>query len=303
MTAHITDRLGEDTLAIFLFHGVVREHRHAVRNYTRKHISLDCFADILRALKNAGTPLSMDDVVRHVSTGEPFPPRSFSITFDDGFENNYSVAAPALSDLAIPAMFYLTTGLIEHNAMTWIDRIEICFENCASGSISLPWSDIKSEFNRADDKIRILNDIRTNAKKTPDLNLDSFVSGIFEQCGMKEVFSSPDPLDQKMSWSQAAELAGSDLFTVGGHTHSHRVMSFLSPDELEHEISLSLELLKSKASITTRHYSYPEGMAHCYSESVIEALKRHGIICSPTAMDGVNSISGDLFHLKRIMVT
>ena len=40
----------------------------------------------------------------------PFPPNSFAITFDDGFENNLSVAAPLLSDLKIPLTIYITTN-------------------------------------------------------------------------------------------------------------------------------------------------------------------------------------------------
>ena len=39
---------------------------------------------------------------------QTIPKRSFVITFDDGFENNYSVAAPMLDDLNIPATFYFS---------------------------------------------------------------------------------------------------------------------------------------------------------------------------------------------------
>ena len=36
--------------------GVIREHRHPVRNYTRKHIALAEFQKILEDLSEAGTP-------------------------------------------------------------------------------------------------------------------------------------------------------------------------------------------------------------------------------------------------------
>src|SRR5690242_4292419 len=120
--------LGESTFAIFLFHGVVRTSRYAVRNYTRKHLEADQFARCLTELKRVGQPVSLDHILHCIREGDGLPPRSFAITFDDGFENNYSVAAPILRDLGIPATFYVTTNFIDSNAMSWIDRIEYCLE-------------------------------------------------------------------------------------------------------------------------------------------------------------------------------
>ena len=62
----------------------------------------------------------------------PLPDFSFSITFDDGFENNYSIARPILEKLSIPATFYVSTNLIDKNLMTWIDQIEYCIDQINS---------------------------------------------------------------------------------------------------------------------------------------------------------------------------
>ena len=68
------DRLTTEGLAIFLFHGVVRESRYAVRNYTGKHMARDRFYRIVEGLKRAGSALSMDDVVVFCKSGRQFPP-------------------------------------------------------------------------------------------------------------------------------------------------------------------------------------------------------------------------------------
>jgi hypothetical protein len=54
--------------------------------------------------------------------------------------------------------------------------------------------------------------------------------------------------------------------------------------------------------VAIEHYSYPEGLANCYSDRVIDLLRRQGIVCAPSAEHGVNRVGDDLFHLKRIMV-
>jgi hypothetical protein len=60
--------------------------------------------------------------------------------------------------------------------------------------------------------------------------------------------------------------------------------------------------LKSWTGQEIVHYSYPEGLAHCYSDEVISCLQKHGITCSPTAIEGTNDVKTDLFNLKRITV-
>jgi len=68
------------------------------------------------------------------------------------------------------------------------------------------------------------------------------------------------------------------------------------------EIQISIKLLKENAGIAPKHYSYPEGQEIDYSDKVIKELKSRGVLCCPTAIDGMNNLSTDLFHLKRIMV-
>src|SRR5258706_4087662 len=102
--------LADDTLAIFLIHGVIERQRHRVRNYTGKHMDADLFTRCMKRLSEEGRALSMDDVLNHCAAGTAFPRRSFAITFDDGFENNIRVALPIMRDYDIPAMIYITSG-------------------------------------------------------------------------------------------------------------------------------------------------------------------------------------------------
>lgn len=295
-------RLSDSGLAIFLFHGVIEKSEYAVRNYTKKHLDKKSFVELMEGLRAGGQAMTMDEVVRHCKEGIPFPARAYAITFDDGFENNYSVAAPILEKLNIPATFYVTTDFVDRNQMSWIDRIEYCLEATPKGALTFPWASGVRQFSTAQEKIQILNEIRKHVKSDQSINQDTFVSGIFSQCNREEIFSSDDALDCKMNWAQVQTLVQNPLFTVGGHAHRHAILSFLTPDELDEEVRTSIELLHTRAGITPIHYSYPEGLAHCYSDEVIMSLKKYGVTCCPTAEDGLNTNKTDLFRLKRIFV-
>ncbi len=295
-------RLSKEGLSIFLFHGVIERDDYKVRNYIRKHLERDYFVRLMEELKSNGTAVSMDDVVAHNVSGRAYPPNAFAITFDDGFENNYSVVAPIMKELNIPTTFYVATQFVEKNSMPWTDRAEYCLEKAARGTVRLPWEDEDRKFGEGAEAIEIMKAVRTKIKNDASINPDEFVSNLYSQCGIDEIFESSDPLDQKLSFDQVRELVEDDLFIVGGHSHQHKILTFMTQEEMEDDIDTGLRLMKERSNHVPIHYSYPEGVGHCYSDAVADVLKARGIVCCPTAEDGVNTPATDLFHLKRTAV-
>jgi peptidoglycan/xylan/chitin deacetylase (PgdA/CDA1 family) len=295
------DRLQDGQLAIYLFHGVTLPHGCRIRNYTRKHLELDYFASVIRRLKANGNAVSMEQVRRCYEEGEQLPPRAFAITFDDGFQNNLTVAAPLLAEERVPATFYVTTGFIDSNRMGWIDRIEFAVETRTKGALRLPWGE--RQFDGDDERRELLNEIRVRVKRDPQMDNDALASDIQQQLGQPVTFTSDHPLDRKLTWKETSELAADPLFIVAGHSHTHRILEYLDDQALADELDTSLRLLREKAGIVSHHYSYPEGLSFCYSDRVIAALQARGTRCCPSAEDGVNAPGTDLFRLKRIMVS
>jgi len=295
-------RLNQSELVIFLFHGVVAKPNQGIRNYTGKHIARELFARCIEQISLLGNALSMDEVLYYCETRTPFPPNAFAITFDDGFENNLSVAAPILGDFHVPATIYVATELVETNGMSWIDRIEHAVEQSHKQALTPPWSDERYLLSDASGKIRFLQAVRKYVKSNPDCNANVFADNLCVELGAGPRPKAEGELDRKMSWEQVRTAALSELLTIGGHSHTHPILSFLSTKQLEHELDTCFGLLEAKASIDPTHFSYPEGLAHCYSEDVIQALKKRGVRCCPTAIDGRNVIGSDPFHLKRVMV-
>jgi len=297
-------KLRENTFSIFLFHGVIEDINTGIRNYTRKHLPAEEFEILIKRLKVKGNPISMDDVIWHNENGKKLPPYSYAITFDDGFENNYSVAAPILEKYSTSATFYVSTNLVDKNLMTWIDQIEYCFENMNSASVQLPWHENYFQLNSEKSKINCLEDIRTQVKKDPYLyEPEKVVTMIFDQCSVNMVSSNDHPLDQKINWDQVGELQLHELFTVGGHSHNHVSLGLLDRSAMKNEIETSINLLKNKAGICSPHYSYPEGQMNDFNENVIAELMKNNIRCCPTAIDGPNDlIISSMFCLKRVMV-
>lgn len=291
----------DDRFVIFLFHGVIIQQAHRVRNYTKKHLQCDRFVSILRDLCVHGTPVSMSDVVDATCGKLVLPNRSFVLTFDDGFENNHSIVAPILKDFGVPATFYITTDFIDSNKPSWIDMIEYAVENRQKFELRLPLIGISGKYETDQEKFFLLDEIRQLVKNNNKLDPYEVASEVWAQLKVENFVPDPE-LDQKMNWEQVRELSQDKMFTIGGHSHTHPILEYLSQSELENEINVSMEKLEEQLGYFVKHYSYPEGLENCYSDRVINVLKQRGIVCAPSAIHGTNCIGDDLFHLKRIMV-
>lgn len=73
-------------------------------------------------------------VIECNQTGNPIPPKTFVVTFDDGYENNYQDAWPILRDLRIPATIFVATAYLDS------DDPFPCDDWTAAGSSRVPAS-------------------------------------------------------------------------------------------------------------------------------------------------------------------
>jgi peptidoglycan/xylan/chitin deacetylase (PgdA/CDA1 family) len=289
--------LVDDALTIFLLHGVADQADRPVRNYTGKHLSAERFSAFCRELlDDGGVPMTGDAAVAALTGEAELPPRAFLLSFDDGFRNNLTVAAPILQALGIGAVFYVTTRFVDEGAASWIDLIEDAVDRTREPRLPLPWGERPTT-----DRIGLLDEIRREVKSRGDLDPYEVAESVIEAAGTGAF--RPDPeLDAKLSWHEVRVLDALPGCTVGGHSHTHRILSHLSPEELAEDLDRSFTLLDAALGRRVRHYSYPEGLAHCYSDVVIAALRERGVVCCPTAEPGVNRVGDDLFRLRRVEV-
>jgi len=298
----LSGRLSDSELCIFLFHGVIPFNTKGVGNYTNKHITLECFRAFLKELCAVGHPLTMEQAYQFLKEGLPFPPRSFVTSFDDGFENNYSVAMPVLVDLGIKPVIYVTTSFIDSGEQSWIDKIEAAVEVSKPFKLKFKWLPDIGLIRSREDKIALLKLVRTFVKSNPQVNPLNLAEELIGQIDLSNEPEYDDYLDKKLTWEQVQHLNQAELATIGGHSHSHRILRFLSQSDLELGIDVSLKFLAQNAGVPPDHYSYPEGLQYCFNSDVIDILKSKGVKCCPTAIDGTNSVDCDPFLLKRITV-
>jgi len=75
-------------------------------------ISTARFRAIIQALRDHYRPVSLSHLLDHIQQKQPWPPRTVVITFDDGYRDNYELAAPILAEYGVHATFFVLADMI-----------------------------------------------------------------------------------------------------------------------------------------------------------------------------------------------
>lgn len=291
-------------LTILCYHGVTNKKSYGIENYSQKHIHYKIFRKQLKIIKNSNQVISMDDVVKMYDSSSHSKENLVAITFDDGFKNNFEIAAPILDDFNFKATFYITSGLIGTNKLFWVDQLENSINHYKKSNFKIVLNDeifdfkTKTKFN----KINALNFIKKYCKQIENTEKNRVVEYVNNLCE-GETFKTKNISNYEiMNWKDIKKINQEKNFIIGGHSLKHDLFSKIETEsQLKQDIETSIELIQNKIGHKTTHYSYPEGQSIHFNKKIIKILKGNGIRCCPTAIDGTNDGSEDLFSLKRIM--
>lgn len=222
------------------------------------------------------------------------------ITFDDGYRNNLSVAAPVLLELGIPAVFFLTTGYIDTSRLLWPLEMDLRLLCSTGSSIPMP--------NSASDQVTIpakpfalAQQLRRLLKAMPDQDRRSYL----------EIFSAATKLDPGrvdperhtfLSWEECRRLQSLG-FELGSHTVEHPILSRLCPKSLATELGASRAHMLKELGTEAASLAYPNGGPDDYNSEVIDASRQAGYSLAFAVGDRFHQpLAPHHFAIQRIIV-
>jgi peptidoglycan/xylan/chitin deacetylase (PgdA/CDA1 family) len=106
-----------------------------------------------------------------------------------------------------------------------------------------------------------------------------------------------------MTWDQIRCLRKMG-HTIGGHTHTHPILSQLSPEEQRNEIRISKQILDDRLGQNTRVFAYPYGKpVRSFSTTTKQIVAECGYEVAFSFYGGWNSVGHpDPFDVRRIKV-
>ena len=107
--------LNRKRVVFICYHGVTqRETRHPDDPFGL-HVRQDRFRAHLQYLQKRYRVISLSDYLKATGQNQTLPDFSAVITFDDGYRNFYTAAAPLLQEHNMPAAMFLIVDRVRHN--------------------------------------------------------------------------------------------------------------------------------------------------------------------------------------------
>lgn len=239
--------------------------------------------------------LPLDAAVRRLGQGT-LPARAAAITFDDGYEDNCSVALPILRRHGLPATFFVTTGFLDGGCM-WNDRIVEAIRGAAPGTLDLAAIG-HPEFgaHRIDDdgsRRAAIGAILPRAKYLAPQQRLGF------SLRLAELAQAPIPAGLMMSSDQVRALHRAGM-QIGAHTVNHPILARLGRDEALREIDGSRRHLESITGAPVTLFAYPNGRpGDDYDDASVTLVREAGFEAAVSTTWGAAHRDSDRFQLPR----
>ncbi len=287
-------RLDRNQLSIVMYHAVVRKPLE-VADWC--FIDEDVFRKQIAYLKQYFRVVSLGEAIAMLTSGSICSP-TLAITFDDGYQNNYDVAFPVLASYDCPATIFLTTKYIDSDLIPWFGRLHLALTHTTKRS--LLWDGTNFRLSTLAQRASASIALHKSLKQQHPFSLDDLVTEISRKLAVdtERKFISGSPYHMLRTDAIRA-MSKSGLIEFGAHTHTHSILSRLSPDEQRKEILGSLHLVYDLTGDPCTLFAYPNGSPSDYDRSSIELLRASGARAAVSTISGPNTIHTSLMELRR----
>jgi peptidoglycan/xylan/chitin deacetylase (PgdA/CDA1 family) len=276
-------------LLVLTYHRVLPEHDALLPSEP----TAATFGDDLAMLAECCTVVPLSEALARLRARE-LPRAAVSITFDDGYQNNYSVALPILQRFGMAATFFVATGYIDRGLM-WNDRIIEAVRRFAGDRLDLRALGLGEYALRSDERrVAALGDLLSRLKYLPPAERAANVAAIAAQVDHGQ------PVRLMMDEREIAALRRAGM-EIGAHTVSHPILARLPSTEAEREIADSKRDLERIIGERVDVFAYPNGKPGSdYTREHRDIVDRAGFTAAVTTAPGCVSDSTDLLQLPRI---
>jgi peptidoglycan/xylan/chitin deacetylase (PgdA/CDA1 family) len=245
-------------------------------------------------------PISLADLSRALDNEVMLPARPAIVTFDDGYEDNYTHAFPILRELGLPATIFVSTGYIGGTETFWFDRVcQIILAN-PGATIEIGRETCTVPQDRSARR-QLVQRVLRSLKRYPNTERLAILARLESRLGAA-TGPSHTAYSRPMNWDQIREMAAEGI-EFASHTVTHPVLATCTDAELEFELRDSWQTLKSELGIAPTSISYPVGGNTAFDSRVVEATRAAGYRIAASYVHAINRLETlDRFAIRRIHV-
>jgi peptidoglycan/xylan/chitin deacetylase (PgdA/CDA1 family) len=198
----------------------------------------------------------LPQVVEQIALGESPSAGTVCITFDDGYLDNLTTAAPILEKYKLSATMFLATGYVERGEPQWADVLHWLFQSRTADKLRIPSlghreMDLASKAGRQAARMMIHPRL-LEATRQERTQLLAEIE--------RQLLPQGRPPRLTMNWDDARDLHRRFPFIeIGGHTRDHIDLRMHRGETARSQITGCAEDLRRELGVVPRHFSFPYG--------------------------------------------
>lgn len=249
----------------------------------------DTFEQVVAYLKSNFRVITLDEAIAELREGPSRGAPAVVLTFDDGLENNVTVAYPVLARHGVPAAFFVCPGLIDegrwlwtHDARARLASLDDAGRKDIAASVGVSQAGIDAIVERL--------------KRMTVAERARHLAALRQQTASFTPSADQQRAFNLASWSQ---LAGLDpaLVTIGSHSWSHEIMIGMDEGELGREVAASRQRIEQALWRKAEYFCYPNGD---FDEAALGAVRSHYAAALSTRTGVVRKDHDALHALPRL---
>lgn len=219
------------------------------------------------------------------------PKRALSITFDDGYRDNYTNALPILKKFELTATFFIAAGFLNGGIM-WNDVVIESVRKTRYSKLDLSTFELGT-YNFSGSIVNEVSRLINDLKYLSFSRRNDIVKKLPELLGV----AVPDDL---MMTDSDVQMLSKEGMGIGGHTMGHPILSRISADKARAEIEQGKSYLENLINKDIDLFAYPNGKPNIdYTKEHPEILKHLGFKAAVSTAHGVATEKSDIYQLPR----
>jgi len=221
------------------------------------------------------------------------PTRAAAITFDDGYADNLTNAAPLLKAHGMSATFFIAAGFLDGGIM-FNDMIIESVRRTPHDVLSLePLGLARLPVKTIEDKRRAIEAILDKVKFLPQVQRAE-AAALVRDCAGVDL-----PTDLMLTSTELIALRDCGM-EIGGHTMTHPILSRVSAAVAKREIEEGRDRLEQLLAQRIRVFAYPNGKrGRDYGDEHVKMVRDAGFDYGMSTDWGVARAGSDLLQLPR----
>ena len=227
--------------------------------------------------------VSLDDILLFLKGEKSLPPRAVAVTFDDGYKDNFRIAAPILNRFGIPGAFYVLVDAVDRSKAPWYCLLRHAFMTSRNPHWKDPATGVIHELTDSQNRIPIFLGVAGLCSKSSAPEREALVLNAMRTL---DPASFPNESGLMMTWDDARALQKSGHI-VGSHTMTHPNLAHVSAAEAHSEMADSKLKLEKELEGPVKHFSYPHpALNPQWNESTLKTSAELGYATAVTTAYG-----------------